>query len=75
MAGVLEVLSQAISLPVDELKLRSSGTDQEVEQHLAELSKDGLVEIKQVHLGGLSAKLGKVDIVELTSKGYRAAVK
>lgn len=75
MASVMEVLSQAVSLPVDELKLRSSSSDKEVEARLVELTKEGLVEIKQVQLGGLSARLGKVDVVELTPKGYRAAVK
>lgn len=75
MADVMEVLSQAISLPVEELKLRSSGTDADVDALLKELTEKGLVEIKHVTLKGLSAALGQVEVAELTSKGFKAAVR
>ena len=69
MAGVFDVVVQAGSLPLDELKLRSSAPD--VDTKVAELEKLGLVERSKETFPSYNEE---ADIIKLTKKGFRAAI-
>jgi DNA-binding Lrp family transcriptional regulator len=75
MASVLEVLTQTGSLPLEELKLRTTASSEDVERRVEELKDQGLIEVIKKKFSGLSSTLGEQDIVELTDKGLRSAIR
>lgn len=75
MAGIMEILGQAVSIPIDELKLRSSESDADVELRVGELQKLGLVKLKDTMRSGPDGKSENVQVVELTPKGFKSSIR
>lgn len=74
MASILEVLSQSGAVPMEELKIRSPGSSEDVESRVVELKSQGIVEISSDPDLRTSEALGDDRLVRLTTKGLRSAL-
>lgn len=72
MAGIFDVLKQSGAIPLDELKLRSTGSDEDVEKRVQELVSEGLVSVEERSVDPTEAPQ---KVVDLTRKGLRSAIK
>ena len=72
MAGILEILSQSGALPLEELKVRTVGSAEDVERRVALLTDQGIVKVSKDPDLITKEALGDDRILTLTSKGFRS---